>query len=49
VREECLDKLLIVDRAHLQRVTRETVESFTTACAHWLFLKMREHDTTTAR
>jgi putative transposase len=33
-REECLDKLLIVNQAHLRRVMREYAEFFTTARPH---------------
>ena len=34
VREECLDKLLIINQAHLRRVMREYVEFFNTARPH---------------
>ena len=34
VREECLDKVLIINQAHLQRVMREYVEFFNTARPH---------------
>jgi putative transposase len=34
VREECLDKLLIISPAHLRRVMREYVEFFNTARSH---------------
>jgi hypothetical protein len=34
VREECLDKLLIVNQAHLRRIMREYVEFFNTARPH---------------
>jgi hypothetical protein len=34
VREECLDKLLIINQAHLRRVMRECVEYFNTARPH---------------
>jgi putative transposase len=34
VREECLDKLLIINQAHLRRVMREYVEFFNTAHPH---------------
>ncbi len=33
-REECLDKLLIINQAHLRRVMREYVEFFNTARPH---------------
>jgi len=34
VREECLDKVLIINQAHLQHVMHEYVEFFSTACPH---------------
>jgi putative transposase len=34
VREECLDKLLIINQAHLRRVMREYIEFFNTARPH---------------
>jgi len=36
VREECLDKLLIINQAHLRRVMREYIEFFNTAPPVWL-------------
>jgi len=34
VREECLDKLLIINQAHLQRVMREFIRYHNTARPH---------------
>ena len=34
MREECLDKLLIINQAHLRRVMREYVAFFNTARPH---------------
>jgi putative transposase len=34
VREECLDKLLIINQVHLQRVMREYVDFYNTARPH---------------
>jgi putative transposase len=34
VREECLDKLLIINQAHLRRVMREYIDFFDTARSH---------------
>lgn len=34
VREECLDKLLIINQAHLRRVMREYISFFNTARPH---------------
>ena len=34
MREECLDKLLIINQAHLRRVMREYVKFFNTARPH---------------
>jgi hypothetical protein len=34
VREECLDKLLIINQAHLRRVMRGYIEYFNTARPH---------------
>jgi putative transposase len=33
-REECLDKLLIINEAHLRRVMRESITFFNTARPH---------------